>query len=128
MSYIIQNLKSFPVTIGTLTVYLSGCQISGSSTIKESGTADGSFVVSGYWQQGSRLKLKGKLAPSVAPEQVIIQIFQNMMQKRTLLLNTLSFTNAMLCGYTLSEQEDTPELTLLFYCPDTPTLIEVNAP
>ena len=85
-------------------------------------------MVSGYWQQGSRLKLKGKLAPSVAPEQVIIQIFQNMMQKRTLLLNTLSFTNAMLCGYTLSEQEDTPELTLLFYCPDTPTLIEVNAP
>jgi hypothetical protein len=128
MNCIIQKLKDFPVTIGTVTLHLSGCQISGSSTLKESGTADGDFILSGYWKQGSRLKLKGRLSPADSPEQILIQLVTNLLQKRTLILGNLSFTNAMLCGYTLSEQQDIPEVSLLFYCPDTPTLIEVHAP
>ncbi|MBR1555903.1 MAG: hypothetical protein IJ644_11015 [Oscillospiraceae bacterium] len=124
MSYIIQNLKQFPVTFGTLTLYLSGYQLSGSSTLKETGASDGSSVLAGYWPQGIRLKLKGKLAPDVTPEQTVYALSQNLLSQRTLTLGTLSFQNARLCGYTVSDQQDTPELLLLFYCPENPTLIQ----
>jgi len=129
LSYVVQNLKAFPVILGNFTVCLSGCQLSASSTLKESGTADGSFVLSGYWKQGFRLKLTGKLPPDIPPEQVIFQLSQIMLVKQTVTLGKLSYTNAMLCGYTLSEKQDIPELSVLFYCPDAPALIEeVNSP
>ena len=128
MSYVVQNLKTFPVILGNITIYLSGCQLSASSTLKEAGTADGSCVLTGYWPQGCRIKLNGRLTPDVQPETVIYQLTQMMLLKQTVTLGKLSYTNAMLCGYTLSEKQDVPELSILFYCPDNPVLIqEVNA-
>ena len=124
MSYVIQNLKHFPVTFGTLTVYLSGYQLSGSSTLKETGASDGSAVLAGYWPHGSRLKLKGKLPPDITPEQVIYALSQNLLTAQNLVLGNLTFQNARLCGYTVSDQQDTPEILLLFYCPQTPSLTE----
>lgn len=124
MSYVIQNLKTFPIVLGNVTIYLSGCQFSASSTLKETGTADGSFVLAGYWKQGCRIKLTGKLPPDISPEQVIYQLTQIMHVKQTVTLGKLSYTNAMLCGYTLTEKQDVPELSVLFYCPENPTLIQ----
>ncbi|MBR1527942.1 MAG: hypothetical protein IJ642_01420 [Oscillospiraceae bacterium] len=124
MSYLIQKRKYFPVTFDTLTIFLSDYQISGSSTLKESCTADGSAVLTAYWKQGSRLKLKGKLSPDLSPEQVLLHLLQNMLTPQTFTLGSLSFSNARLCGYTLAEQQDTPELSLLFYCPEAPSLIQ----
>lgn len=124
MNYLIQELKNFPVTLGSLTLYLSGCQLSGSSTLKESGTADGSTVLTGYWKQGCRLKLKGKLSPNLTTEQIILQLTQTMLVRQNFILGSLSFPDSMLCGYTLSEQQDTPELSLLFYCPASPVPVQ----
>ena len=121
MSYIIQNLKQFPVTFGTLTLYLSGYQLSETSAVREAGAADGTNVLAGFWKKGCRLKLKGKLAPSHTPETVISALAQNMLAEQTLSLGSLSFANAMLCGYSVTEQQDTPELILLFYCPKNPS-------
>ena len=128
MSYLLQNLRQFPVHLGTITIYLSGCQISGTSTIKETGTSDGSLALAGCWPQGSRLKLKGKLPPDISPEKIIYYLTQIMLLKQTITLGKLSYPNAMLSGYPLSEQQDTPELTMLFYCPENPSLLEVNDP
>ncbi|MBE6875139.1 MAG: hypothetical protein E7496_00165 [Ruminococcus sp.] len=126
MSYIIQNLKQFPVTFGTLTLYLSGYQLSGSSTLRETGASDGSAVLAGYWPQGIRLKLKGKLPPDITPEQAVYALSQNLLAEQTLTLGTLSFQNARLCGYTVSDQQDTPELILLFYCPKNPSVTDTT--
>ncbi len=128
MNYLIQKLKNFPVTFGSLTLFLSGCQFSGSSTLKESGTADGTTVLSGYWKQGCRLKLKGKLPPETSPEQVILHLTENMLVPQDFVLGSLSFPDAMLCGYTLTEQQDTPELSLLFYCPSSPLPVQEENP
>jgi len=128
MSYLIQNLKYFPVTLDTLTICLSDCQISGSSTLKETCAADGSTVLTGIWKQGSRIKLKGRLSPDISPEQVLLHLTQNMLVSQTFTLGSLSFSNARLCGYTLSEQQNTPELSLLFYCPQNPQLIQEEPP
>lgn len=124
MSYILQELKCFPISLGGLTICLSGYQLSGSSTLKEAGAADGSVVLSGYWEQGIRLKLKGRLSPDHSPENVILALTQNMLIAQTCTIGKLSFQNAMLCGYTLSDQQDTPEIQLLFYCPENPILQE----
>ena len=124
MNYLIQELNYFPVTLGSLTLYLSGCQLSGSSTLKEAGTPDGSAVLAGYWKQGCRLKLKGKLSPQFTTEQIILHLTQNMLVQQNFVLGKLSFPDSMLCGYTLSEQQDTPELSLLFYCPASPILVQ----
>ena len=67
MNLVLQSLRSFPVTIGELTLYLSEYQISETATLKESGTAGGSLVLSGCWPKGSRISLKGKLSPSLSP-------------------------------------------------------------
>ncbi len=122
MSYIIQKSKRFPVTLGTLTIYLSGYQLSGSSTLKETGAADGALVLAGCWGQGMRLKLKGRISPDYSAEQIISALAENLLVKQNIALGTLTFQNAMLCGYTLAEQQDIPELSLLFYCPSNPVL------
>lgn len=127
MSYLIQQLKSFPVTLGELTIYLSGFQLSGSSTLRESGTADGSLVLSGCYEQGIRLKLKGKLSPDIPPEEVIQAFTQNMLIAQSLTLGKLIFQNAMLSGYTLTAQQDVPEIQLLFYCPEKPVQEDSDA-
>ena len=128
MSYLIQKLKGFPITFGTLTLSLSGYQLSETSAIREAGAADGATVLAGFWKKGCRLKLKGKLAPSHTSETVISTLAQNMLAEQTLSLGSLSFTHAMLCGYSVTEQQDTPELILLFYCPESPTVQEESAP
>lgn len=126
MSYIIQNLKQFPVTFGTLTLYLSEYQLSGNSTLTETGASDGSAVLAGYWLHGIRLKLKGKLPPDISPEQAVYTLSQNLLAEQTLTLGTLSFQNARLSGYTVSEQQDTPEILLLFYCPKKPSVTDTT--
>lgn len=124
MSYVVQNVKAFPVILGNVTIYLSSCQFSASSTLKEAGTADGSFVLAGYWKQGCRIKLNGKLTPDIQPEQAMFLLTNMMHVKQTVTLGKLSYTNAMLCGYTLTEKQDIPELSIIFYCPDNPTFIQ----
>ncbi len=126
MNYLIQNLKSFPLTFGNLTLCLSGYQLSETSALSESGAADGSSVLSGYWKKGCRLKLKGRLSPSYTPETVIFTLAQNMLTEQTLSLGSLSFSHALLCGYSVTEQQDTPELVLLFYCPESPSIQEAT--
>ena len=123
MSLILQTLKNFPVTIGNLTLYLSGFQMTENSALSESGTADGSTVLSGYWPKGIRLTLKGRIAPAFSAEEILYTLSQNMLTEQILNIRNLQFQKAMLCGYTLSENQDTPELSLIFYSSAKPLLL-----
>lgn len=124
MSYVIQKLKEFPVQFGSLILFLSGYQLSGNSTIRENGTPDGKTVLSGYWGHGIRLKLKGRISPDQSIEKIILALSQNLLKEQNFILDKLSFQNAMLCNYTLTDEQDTPEISLLFYCPENPVIQE----
>lgn len=126
MSFVIQNLKKFPVQIGELIINLSGYQISESSSLKESGTADGSNILTGCWEKGMRLKLDGKIAPDKTPEQVIYALSQAMLVSQEFAIRDLVFYDAMLCGYTVKENQETPEISLLFYTNKKPVLMQDN--
>jgi len=123
MNLVLQSLRSFPVTIGELTLYLSEYQISETATLKESGTAGGGLVLSGCWPKGSRISLKGKLSPSLSPQTVIYTLSQALLTEQILLIQNLKFQNAMLCDYTVTENQDTPEIALLFFSAQKPLLI-----
>ena len=124
MSFVIQNLKKFPVQIGDLVIYLSGYQISQSSSLKESGTADGSNVLTACWEMGTRIKLKGKIAPDKTPEQVIYALSQAMLVSQNVAIRNLLFQDAMLCGYTVLENQEMPEISFIFYTNQKPILMQ----
>ncbi|MDE6657188.1 MAG: hypothetical protein K2J88_01220 [Oscillospiraceae bacterium] len=124
MSFVMQNLKKFPVQIGDLLIDLSGYQISQSSSLKESGTTDGSNLLTACWEMGIRIKLKGKIVPSQTPEQVIYALSQAMLISQNFAIRDLLFSNAMLCGYTITENQEIPEISLLFYTNQKPVLMQ----
>ena len=124
MNYLIHQLKQFPVTFGNLTVYLSGYQLSETSTVQEAGTSAGNPVLSACWNHGSRLKLTGKISSQQSVSSLIAVLSQNMLTRQTLTLENLQFVNAMLCSYSVTEQQETPEVILLFYCPESPVIPE----
>lgn len=124
MSFLIQHLKNFPVQIGDILIYLSGYQISQSSSLKESGTTDGENLLTACWETGIRLKLKGRIAPNKTPEQVIYALTQAMLTSQNLVLQNLRFPDAMLCGYTVADNQETPEISVLFYINQKPVPVQ----
>ncbi len=121
MSFILQNLKSFPVAIGQMLLYCSSYQITETSHLQESGTASGGNVLAGAWPKGIRITLKGRL--TISPEQVIYTLSQAMLTEQILSLTEIKFEHAMLCSYTISDQQEIPEMTLVFYSHEKPVLI-----
>lgn len=126
MSFQLRNPDYFPIQIGELLIYLSDYQISESSSLKESGTADGNVILTSCFEMGIRLKLKGKLAPAHTPEQVISTLSGNMLCSQDLYIRDLIYPDAMLCGFTVSENSEMPDISLIFYCHQKPVLPEVN--
>ena len=123
-NYLLQEMKSFPVSFGELELFLSGFQLSGSASLKETGAANGETILSGFWKKGTRLKLTGNLPPDLQTEKLIQALNNYMLEKTNFTLGKLTFPNAMLCSYLLTDGQDIPEIQLIFYCPEKPVLLE----
>ncbi|MDE6087416.1 MAG: hypothetical protein K2G25_03425 [Oscillospiraceae bacterium] len=124
MSFQLCDPVFFPVQIGDLVIYLSEYQITQSSSLKESGSVGGNVVLTSCVSLGSRLKLKGKLAPSLFPDQVITALSNKMLCPENLQIRNLTFPGAMLCSFTVGENSEMPDILLVFYCNQKPVLSE----
>ena len=117
MSISIQQVKSFPVTIGTITLYLSAYQISGGCQFREQGTADGSTAIASLWSKGSQISLQGRLMGN--PENAIVSL-DALARSRVgipLQIGAVSCTNAKLIQYSVEENQTAIEISVTFYSP-----------
>ncbi|MDE5768488.1 MAG: hypothetical protein K2H82_03805 [Oscillospiraceae bacterium] len=122
MSFQLCDPVFFPVQIGDFVIYLSEYQITQSSSLKESGSVDGNVILTSCVSLGSRLKLKGKLAPMLSPDQVIATLSGRMLHPENLQIRNLTFPGAMLCSFTVGENSEMPDISLVFYCNQKPVL------
>lgn len=124
MSFQLCDPAFFPVQIGDFVMYLSEYQITQSSSLKEAGSADGNPILTACVSLGSRLKLKGKLAPSLPAEQVITALSDRMLCPDDLQIRNVTFPGAMLCSFTVGENSELPDISIVFYCNQKPVLPE----
>ena len=120
MNVHVKQLQNFRVLVGNVILYMSEYKIVSGCTLSEQGTASGAGTVTACFPKESRITLKGKLPPSVDMMYLAreLDVVLHSGVTRALLLGGLSFYGARLIGYTFSEGEDFPELTLLFYSSD----------
>lgn len=113
---------SHPVTVGDVTLYLSGWKCTGAAVIREQCTADGTAGVTAGYPKGTRLSMEGKL-PSAADAAAVTAALAKRLHDGTtenITVGGLCFADARLCGYTVQAGRGAADVTLLFYAPDAP--------
>ncbi|MBR2086401.1 MAG: hypothetical protein IJ906_04595 [Oscillospiraceae bacterium] len=117
MTYI-RAMQDFPVTFGTLTLHLQEYQITGGCLLREQGTAAGDAAVAAVYPKGTRIAVKGKLAPPAAEFAAVGAALDATVRSgitRTVYLGDLRCQGMRLIGYTLGLRDITAEVTLVFY-------------
>lgn len=124
----LKGLQDFAVTVGTVTLHLDEYCITGGALLRESGNAEGSAAVTALYPKGTRLKLKGKLAPPLSNFAAAGEALDAMLRGGTQVNVRLGFLLARgvrLIGFTLEQKETAADVMLLLYT-DTP-LEEVSS-
>ena len=125
---ILQPLKSFPVRVCGVTLYLSAYKTVGACVLKEQCTADNLAAVTASFPKGTRLTMEGKLAPKQDAAAVTAALAKQLNDavQEDVAVRGLVFPQARLCGYTVSENQTDTAVTLMFYTADAPELAEVE--
>ncbi len=123
---ILQPLKSFPVTVCGVTLYLSAYKTAGTCVLKEQCTADNLAAVTASFPKGTRLTMEGKLAPAQDAAAVTAALAKQLNDgtQEDVTVRGLVFSQARLCGYTVSENRTDTAVTLVFYTAASPTLAQ----
>ena len=114
----INAIQDLQVTFGTLTLHLQEYQITGGCLLREQGTSAGDAAVSAVYPKGTRIALKGKLAPPAADFAAVGAALDAAVRSgatRTVYLGDLRCQGMRLIGYTLGLRDITAEVTLVFY-------------
>lgn len=113
---------SHPVTVGDVTLYLSGWKCTGAAVIREQCTADGTAGVTAGYPKGTRLSMEGKLPPAADAAAVTAALAKRLHDgtMETITVGGLCFADARLCGYTVQAGRGAADVTLLFYAADAP--------
>lgn len=115
MNVSFQTIKTFPVTIGNFTLYLSAYQVSGGCQFHEQGTSDGSTAVASLWTKGTQITLEGRLAGN--PQNAILSL-DSLARSRVgipLQIGAVSSSNAVLIAYSIKENQESIFVSVTFY-------------
>ncbi|MBR3630984.1 MAG: hypothetical protein IKN55_11025 [Oscillospiraceae bacterium] len=116
MSMSLCNMKQYNVILGDFVLHLTEYRLTGSCSVREQGTAQGTGTVIECWPKGTRLVLKGKLSDATDPAEtaaVLDHVLRSGLT-RGVRLGRLLYTNARLVGYGLGEGNGVPEVSLVF--------------
>ena len=116
MAFLPSPMRDIPVTVGTLVLHLSSYRLAGSSILHEDGTADGTSAVTAAYPRGTRLTLRGLLAPAAAPAATAVAL-DTLLRAQTaadLTIGSLCLHGARVLAYTLEEEGDAPSLSIVF--------------
>ncbi len=112
----------YPVQFGEVSLVLYAYEVQGRTELTERVTADSLPAVTASFPKGTRLTLRGSL-PAAADAAAVTAVLAQYLQAGTaqdILLGTLRFASARLCGYTVSGENGTVKAQLQFYCPSVP--------
>lgn len=117
MTVLLRDMMDVCVTIGSLTLHLSEYKLVGGCAVHEQGTADGKGTMTAHFPKGTKLTLKGRLAPSVDPASAAVAVDRAVHEKTpvSFSIRNLICSDAFVIGFTLTEGTELPEITLLFY-------------
>ncbi len=129
MSVAVEMLHSYDVLVGTVLLHLSDYKLVGGCLVQEQGTADGMGVVTACFPKGTRLTLKGRLAPStdMAEAAAALDMAMRSGAVSTLKVGKLVYDSARLIGYSFSGGVQAPEAVLLFHTTEALTKEETTA-
>ncbi len=121
-----QPVKGYPVTVGGITLYLSGYKTVGACLIREQGTADGITEIAALYPKGTRLTMEGTLPPQEDAAAVTAALAQRLQDgtQEMVTVQGLVYAAARLCGYTVAEGQEAARVTLQFYTAQMPVLAE----
>ena len=111
-------MRDHQVTFGTVTLHLQTYTITGGCLLREQGTADGDAAVAAVYPKGTRIVLKGKIAPPLEHFSDAAAALDACVRggiPRTLHLGFLTCEGARLIGYTMGTQDTAADVTLVFY-------------
>ncbi|MCR5717438.1 MAG: hypothetical protein K6F80_00170 [Oscillospiraceae bacterium] len=123
----IRTMCDHAVTFGSVTLHLQEYRITGGCLLHEQGTADGVSAVAAVYPKGTRIIMKGKLAPpcfNVAQAAAALDAALRGGITRAVQLDALQCTGMRLIGYTLGTQEAAADVTLIFYTQSPLTAVE----
>lgn len=126
MSLYFYESRCYPVTIGAVTLYLTGCRLAQSRTLKEAGTADGDGVLTASYPGGMRLTLSGSLSPETDTDAAAAALAEALLSGAALTVTVggLAFPEARLAGYVLEQGLKEPAAELTFYTRSVPVPVE----
>ncbi|MDE5563893.1 MAG: hypothetical protein K2I93_01955 [Oscillospiraceae bacterium] len=117
MSIDVETLQSYDVLVGAVLLHLSDYKLVGGCMVQEQGTANGTATVTACFPKGTRLTLKGRLAPStdMAAAAAALDMVLRSGVTRTLRVGKLVYNDARLIGFSFGGGTQAPEVMLLFH-------------
>ena len=114
----LEGVQDIAVTVGELTLHLSEYRITGGCLVREQGNAEGTASVAVLYPKGTRITLKGKVAPPLENYAAVGAALDAVLRggdQMTLRMGFLTARKAMLIGYTMEQGAFPLELTLVFF-------------
>lgn len=114
----LEGVQDIAVTVGGLVLHLSEYRITGGCLVREQGNAEGTASVAALYPKGTRIMLKGRVAPpqeSFAAAGASLDAALRGGEQTELRIGFLTAHNATLIGYTMEQGAFPPELTLVFF-------------
>ncbi|MBQ8926771.1 MAG: hypothetical protein IJ055_00665 [Oscillospiraceae bacterium] len=114
MSLTIHPVTSYSVTIGQLTLHLSGLQITGNLEEKTTGTVTGETVRTAQYKRLHHITLRGALSPETGGPQTAAALIGALGNPHLLNVAGLRFRSAVLCSFSVQMGQLSPEAVLVF--------------
>ncbi|MBE6849617.1 MAG: hypothetical protein E7502_06935 [Ruminococcus sp.] len=122
----LQPVRSYPVQIGNVTLYLSGWKLQGVRVLREDCTANGTAGVTASYPKGARLTLTGKLAQDAAPVTATLAEYLASGTQLDITVQGLCVPAARLCQYAVTQGQDAADVTLQLHTTAQPVMQEVQ--
>ncbi len=127
MNQVVARKKQrFPVSFGTVELYLQSYEIKGACALTERVTADNLPALTASYPKGTRLTMRGTLSPLQDAGEVIVLLAEYLQDavQQDVNFGTLTFKGARLCNYQAKEEDGAVRVMVQFYCEQVPQMQE----
>lgn len=123
---ILQPMQCCPVEIGGVKLYLSGWKTTGVRMLKEQCTFGNAAAVTASYSKGTRLTMEGRISPKQDAALVTAALAKRLYDgtQEDVQVQGLVFPASQLCAYTLTQKDNTAELTLQFCTSEVPVMAQ----
>ncbi len=123
MSYTVDAMHDHVIRFGSLVLHFSQYKLTGSCIVREQGTASGSSAVAAVYPKGSRMTLRGRLAPGVSVSMTGQTLCGMMRAGATVpaVIDNMVLPSARLIAFSIEDTQPAPEITVVLFTEDAVT-------